>query len=121
MQPSLHLAGSGGVDPATGCNCEDDDDGDYVYDTYIRYDGPADVLLHDPMSSAATAATAAAVLAERFGVRAVVFTGVAGGLGPGVNVGDVVIYSKYGGTEVKYGGEEYLVLSARDLLAVVEK
>jgi chaperonin GroES len=38
-----------------------------------------------------------------------------------VNVGDVVIYSKYGGTEVKYGGEEFLVLSARDLLAVVEK
>jgi chaperonin GroES len=38
-----------------------------------------------------------------------------------VNVGDVVIYSKYGGTEVKYGGQEYLVLSARDLLAVVEK
>src|SRR4029079_7516630 len=38
-----------------------------------------------------------------------------------VNVGDVVIYSKYGGTEVKYSGEEYLVLSARDLLAVVEK
>ena len=38
-----------------------------------------------------------------------------------VSVGDVVIYSKYGGTEVKYGGEEFLVLSARDLLAVVEK
>ncbi|HJE60868.1 co-chaperone GroES [Nocardiopsis sp. NPDC055551] len=38
-----------------------------------------------------------------------------------VSVGDVVLYSKYGGTEVKYDGEEYLVLSARDLLAVVEK
>lgn len=38
-----------------------------------------------------------------------------------VNVGDVVIYSKYGGTEVKYAGEEYLVLSSRDVLAVVEK
>jgi chaperonin GroES len=38
-----------------------------------------------------------------------------------VNVGDVVIYSKYGGTEIKHGGEDYLVLSARDLLAVVEK
>ena len=38
-----------------------------------------------------------------------------------VNVGDVVIYSKYGGTEVKYGGEEYLILSSRDVLAVVEK
>jgi chaperonin GroES len=38
-----------------------------------------------------------------------------------VSVGDVVIYSKYGGTEVRYGGEDYLVLSARDLLAVVEK
>jgi chaperonin GroES len=36
-----------------------------------------------------------------------------------VKVGDKVIYSKYGGTEVKYGGEEYLVLSARDVLAVV--
>ena len=38
-----------------------------------------------------------------------------------VNVGDVVLYSKYGGTEVKYRGEEYLVLSARDVLAVLEK
>jgi chaperonin GroES len=38
-----------------------------------------------------------------------------------VKVGDKVIYSKYGGTEVKYGGEELLILSARDVLAVVEK
>ena len=37
-----------------------------------------------------------------------------------VQVGDKVLYSKYGGTEVKYGGEEYLVLSARDVLAVLE-
>jgi chaperonin GroES len=36
-----------------------------------------------------------------------------------VKVGDKVIYSKYGGTEVKYGGEDYLVLSSRDILAVV--
>ncbi|MDX1689920.1 MAG: co-chaperone GroES [Acidimicrobiia bacterium] len=36
-----------------------------------------------------------------------------------VEVGDVVVYSKYGGTEVKFEGEEYLVLSARDLLAVI--
>ena len=36
-----------------------------------------------------------------------------------VSVGDMVIYSKYGGTEVKYSGEEYLILSARDVLAVV--
>jgi chaperonin GroES len=38
-----------------------------------------------------------------------------------VQEGDVVLYSKYGGTEVKYNGEEYLVLSARDLLAVISK
>jgi chaperonin GroES len=38
-----------------------------------------------------------------------------------VSVGDTVIYSKYGGTEVKYAGEEYLVLSARDVLAVIQK
>ena len=39
----------------------------------------------------------------------------------GVNEGDSVIFSKYGGTELKYNGEEYLLLSARDLLAVIEK
>ncbi|MCH9738873.1 MAG: co-chaperone GroES [Candidatus Nanopelagicales bacterium] len=38
-----------------------------------------------------------------------------------IKVGDVVIYSKYGGTEVKYDGQEYLLLSARDVLAIVEK
>ncbi len=37
-----------------------------------------------------------------------------------ISVGDKVIYSKYGGTEVKYNGEEYLILSARDVLAVIE-
>ncbi len=36
-----------------------------------------------------------------------------------VVVGDKVIFSKYGGTEVKYDGDEYLILSARDVLAVV--
>ncbi|MFD1859683.1 co-chaperone GroES [Aeromicrobium camelliae] len=36
-----------------------------------------------------------------------------------VKVGDKVIFSKYGGTEVKYGGEEFLILSARDILAIV--
>ncbi|MGH3095373.1 MAG: co-chaperone GroES [Streptosporangiales bacterium] len=38
-----------------------------------------------------------------------------------VNEGDVVLYSKYGGTEVKFGQDEYLVLAARDVLAVIEK
>jgi chaperonin GroES len=38
-----------------------------------------------------------------------------------VKEGDRVLYSKYGGTEVKYNGEEYLVLSARDVLAVIDK
>ena len=32
-----------------------------------------------------------------------------------------VIYSKYGGTEIKYNNEEYLILSARDVLAIVNK
>ena len=38
-----------------------------------------------------------------------------------VAVGDKVIYSKYGGTEVKVQGDEYLILSARDVLAIVGK
>src|SRR5699024_2518722 len=36
-----------------------------------------------------------------------------------VQEGDDVIYSKFGGTEVTYNGEEYLIVSARDVLAVV--
>ena len=36
-----------------------------------------------------------------------------------IKVGDRVIYSKYGGTEIKHGGEEFLILSARDVLAIV--
>ncbi len=36
-----------------------------------------------------------------------------------VAVGDRVVYSKYGGTEVKYEGEELLIMSSRDILAVV--
>jgi chaperonin GroES len=38
-----------------------------------------------------------------------------------IKEGDTVIFSKYGGTEIKLGAEEYLILSARDVLAVVEK
>jgi chaperonin GroES len=38
-----------------------------------------------------------------------------------VKVGDKVIYSKYGGTEVKLDGDELLILSARDVLAIVNK
>lgn len=38
-----------------------------------------------------------------------------------VKVGDKVIFSKYAGTEVKFDGQEYLIVSAeRDILAIVE-
>ncbi|CCI84193.1 co-chaperone GroES [Corynebacterium otitidis] len=36
-----------------------------------------------------------------------------------VKEGDTVVFSRYGGTEIKYEGEDYLILSARDVLAVV--
>lgn len=38
-----------------------------------------------------------------------------------VKEGDTVVYSKYGGTEIAHEGEDYLILSARDILAIVEK
>lgn len=38
-----------------------------------------------------------------------------------VKVGDTVVYSKYGGTEIKIGGEEVIILRADDILGVVEK
>jgi chaperonin GroES len=37
-----------------------------------------------------------------------------------VSVGDRVIYSKYAGTEVKYGEEEYIIVSQNDIIAIVE-
>ncbi len=36
-----------------------------------------------------------------------------------VSVGDKVLYSKYAGTEIKIGDEEYILLSEKDLLATV--
>lgn len=36
-----------------------------------------------------------------------------------VKEGDVVVYSKYGGTELKFEGQDFLILSARDVLAVI--
>ena len=36
-----------------------------------------------------------------------------------VKVGDIVVYSKYGGTEITVDGEDLLILSGRDVLAVV--
>jgi chaperonin GroES len=38
-----------------------------------------------------------------------------------VKVGDTVIYSKYGGTEITEGGEDLLILNGRDVLAKVSK
>ena len=38
-----------------------------------------------------------------------------------VKVGQTVIYSKYGGTEIKVDGEELLILTSRDILAIVQK
>lgn len=37
-----------------------------------------------------------------------------------VKVGDKVIYRKYGGDDIKYDGEEFTILSQREILAVVE-
>lgn len=38
-----------------------------------------------------------------------------------VKAGDTVVYSKYGGTEITVGGEDLLILSSRDVLAIVAK
>ena len=38
----------------------------------------------------------------------------------GISVGDTVVYSKYGGTEITIDGEDLLILNARDVLAIVK-
>ena len=37
-----------------------------------------------------------------------------------VNVGDTVLYAKYGGTTIKLDGVEYLILKESDVLAIVQ-
>ena len=37
-----------------------------------------------------------------------------------LKVGDKVIFSKYGGTEIKYDGEEYTIMRQSEILATVE-
>jgi chaperonin GroES len=37
-----------------------------------------------------------------------------------ISVGDKVVYSKYGGTEITIEGEDLLILQARDVLAIVK-
>lgn len=37
-----------------------------------------------------------------------------------INVGDKVITSKYSGTEIKYEGQEYIIVKESDILAIVE-
>lgn len=37
-----------------------------------------------------------------------------------VKAGDTVMFEKYAGTEVKYEGEEYLIVSGKDIIAIVE-
>ncbi|RTI06226.1 co-chaperone GroES [Thermus scotoductus] len=37
-----------------------------------------------------------------------------------VKEGDIVVFAKYGGTEIEIDGEEYVILSERDLLAVLQ-
>ena len=37
-----------------------------------------------------------------------------------VKAGDVVLYGKYSGTEIKHDGKDYLILSENDVLAIVQ-
>jgi len=38
-----------------------------------------------------------------------------------VKVGDVVLYGKYSGTDIKIDGQDYLILRENDILAIIEK
>jgi len=38
-----------------------------------------------------------------------------------VKVGDIVVFAKYGGTEIELDGEEYVILSERDVLAIIRE
>ena len=45
-----------------------------------------------------------------------------GGVAPmGVKVGDIIVFSKYGGTEIKLDGKEYTILRESDVLTILEE
>lgn len=37
-----------------------------------------------------------------------------------LKIGDVVVFSRYGGNDLKYKGEEYTIIEQKDILAVIE-
>ena len=39
---------------------------------------------------------------------------------PAVKKGDIVVYGKYAGTEIKLDGQDYMILDAEDILGVIE-
>ena len=45
--------------------------------------------------------------------------GILRGVALWVKVGDKIIFSKYAGTEVKFEGTKYLIVSERDILAII--
>jgi len=38
-----------------------------------------------------------------------------------VKVGDIIMFGKYSGNEIKYGGEDYLILQESDIIGIVEE
>jgi chaperonin GroES len=38
-----------------------------------------------------------------------------------LKVGDIVVFSRYGGNDLKFNGEEYTIINQRDILATIEK
>jgi chaperonin GroEL len=75
----------------------------------------AQALVHEGLKAVASGATP---IGRKRGIDAA-GTAVGDRLPRDGKEGDRVLYSKFAGTEVKLDGTEYLVLSARDLLAVV--
>ena len=57
---------------------------------------------------------------NQYGVPTVVAVGIGTKDNPmTVKVGDIVLYGKYSGTELKFEGKDYLIMSEKDILAII--
>ena len=82
-------------------------------------DGPRAVLTDEQVRQVVTASSHRIV--HRFGADLMGPLEEQGEIIPlDVKVGDTVVYSKYGGTEITVEGEDVLILNARDVLAIIK-
>ena len=90
--------------------------GGRVYYTGVLF-GQSVVCVFSHWGKVASSVTAVELI-RHFEVKHIVFTGVAGSIVNEVKIGDIVLFGKWSGTEVKIDGKEYSIMKEADIMGI---